>query len=256
MGPPARSHQARQSDYNSTAGSPSRLSTKRRSAQPRDTTHSCRQTTEDCSPFGNPSPPPRSTSSSELTASAEPLRGASRTCAHAIPPTAKRSAGSSPVPEQLLHRANVVSALQQVRRERVPKRLACRPLGQSGPQHGIPDLALDHRLVQVMPPHLATARLDVGSRGREHPPPLAPRVDPPRTRAARAARPGRPRAATRRGPGCPCLRAAGSSSRRGRCPSRASAGTRAAAGPHRTAATRSPAVCPSTIRARARPPHA
>ena len=52
--------------------------------------------------------------------------------------------------QQFLYRSDVVPILQQMGGERVPEGVASRALGDPGPPNGIPDGALDGRLVQMM----------------------------------------------------------------------------------------------------------
>ncbi len=73
------------------------------------------------------------------------------------------------VAEQLLDRANVVPVLQEMRRERVPQRVAACPLLDPGlPQRG-PHSPLDSLFVQVMPSSHAGSRVGRQARRREHP---------------------------------------------------------------------------------------
>lgn len=80
--------------------------------------------------------------------------------------------------EELLHRPDVVAALEEVRREGVTERVAPRRLRDPSADHRHPDDALEGRLVEVMPPALAGLRVPVGAGRREHPlpPPILPRV--------------------------------------------------------------------------------
>ena len=55
-----------------------------------------------------------------------------------------------PVTQELLHGPDVRTALQQVRRERVPQRVARRPLGDAAPPHGDRHRTLHRRFVQMM----------------------------------------------------------------------------------------------------------
>jgi hypothetical protein len=54
------------------------------------------------------------------------------------------------MPEQLLHRANVISVLEQVRRKRMPKRVARRALAYPRPDDRVSYGPLDHRLMHMM----------------------------------------------------------------------------------------------------------
>ena len=56
------------------------------------------------------------------------------------------------VPEQFLNGTQIVSAFEQMRRERVPKRMAGRPLGDTGLSHCFSHGALNGRLMKMMPP--------------------------------------------------------------------------------------------------------
>jgi hypothetical protein len=52
--------------------------------------------------------------------------------------------------QQLLHRSDVVPVLQQMGGEGVSEGVTSCALGDPGPPNGIPDGALDGRLVQMM----------------------------------------------------------------------------------------------------------
>lgn len=52
------------------------------------------------------------------------------------------------MPEQLLHGSNVMTGLEQVRREGVPETVRADALRDTGPTHCIRDLPLHRRLVQ------------------------------------------------------------------------------------------------------------
>ena len=70
---------------------------------------------------------------------------------------------------QLLHCADVVAALEQVRCERMPKRMAGRALRQPHPNNRKLDLALHDGLVQMMAAGLAALRLAVRACRRKQP---------------------------------------------------------------------------------------
>src|ERR1051326_2949528 len=73
-----------------------------------------------------------------------------------------------PMPEELLHRADVVAGFQQVGRERVPKGVAARPLGDPRPADGAGDGALHGTGVQVMTPELLACGIPVApGRGKD-----------------------------------------------------------------------------------------
>lgn len=72
------------------------------------------------------------------------------------------------VTQQLRNRSNVATALQEMRRERVPEGMTRRPLGDLRS----PDRALEHGLVQVVPAPLSCLRVAVS----------LPRPVPPRGR--------------------------------------------------------------------------
>jgi hypothetical protein len=71
--------------------------------------------------------------------------------------------------QELLHRADIVAILEEVRRERVPKGMTRGPLAESGLSDGLMHGALQHGFVQVMPPSLMADRVGVEPRGREDP---------------------------------------------------------------------------------------
>ena len=73
------------------------------------------------------------------------------------------------VAEQLLDRADVVTVLEQMGRERVPESVASGGLRDPRAQDGFPHRALQDRLVQVMPPPLPGLGVYVDARGGEHP---------------------------------------------------------------------------------------
>lgn len=73
--------------------------------------------------------------------------------------------------EELLHRADVVTVLEQVRREAVAQGMAARRLRESRPPHSLPDGPLEDRFVEVMSPPQAGARVDGDARAREEPGP-------------------------------------------------------------------------------------
>jgi hypothetical protein len=80
--------------------------------------------------------------------------------------------------QQLLHRADVVAVLQEVRREGVPKRVAPCRLQDAGDRNGVLHGTLKRGLVVVMPANLARLGVSIDARGREDPLPceLTPRV--------------------------------------------------------------------------------
>ena len=78
--------------------------------------------------------------------------------------------------EQLLHRANVVAALDQRRREAVSKDVGRHPLRDPGPHRRIAHMALDRRLEEMMPPDPPRARASRQPIRRKHP--LPPRLEP------------------------------------------------------------------------------
>jgi hypothetical protein len=61
------------------------------------------------------------------------------------------------VPEQFLHRADVVAGLEQVRGERMPQRVAARRLGDAGRAHGPRHRALQPFFVDVVAANRAVA---------------------------------------------------------------------------------------------------
>jgi hypothetical protein len=65
------------------------------------------------------------------------------------------------VPQQLLNGTNVVAVLEQMRRERMPKRVRAGLLGQSHPSDGVLHGALEDRLVQVVAPSLSREAVPV-----------------------------------------------------------------------------------------------
>jgi len=75
------------------------------------------------------------------------------------------------VAEQFLNRANVLAALEQVRRKRMPQRMCTDRLEDSRDMSRSLYRALDAILVQVMPPTLATARISGNVRGGKDPEP-------------------------------------------------------------------------------------
>ena len=82
------------------------------------------------------------------------------------------------VPEQLLHRADVVPVLEQVRCKAVPQRVATNGLRQAGPPSGVTHRALEQRLVHVIAHDAAVAGLHRQTAGRkdELPEPIAARL--------------------------------------------------------------------------------
>ena len=56
------------------------------------------------------------------------------------------------MPQKLLHRANVVTGLEQLRRECVPEGVACHALRQSRSLHCVMDRVLKHGLMQMVTP--------------------------------------------------------------------------------------------------------
>src|SRR5256885_14183490 len=71
--------------------------------------------------------------------------------------------------EELLHRPDVIAGFKEMGSERMPERVTRGPLGDSGPQHGVPHGALNRRWVEMMPPALGARAVDLGARRREHP---------------------------------------------------------------------------------------
>ena len=71
--------------------------------------------------------------------------------------------------EQLLDRADVVTVLKQVGRERVPKGMAAGVLRDPGTKHGLPDSALKDGFVQMVPPPQPAFGIEVDARRGEHP---------------------------------------------------------------------------------------
>lgn len=69
--------------------------------------------------------------------------------------------------EKLLNRADVRAGLEQMRRERVTKRVAGRALGDRTGSYGYGERALNHRFVQVMPAADAGRRFAVQPRSGE-----------------------------------------------------------------------------------------
>lgn len=78
--------------------------------------------------------------------------------------------------EELLHRADVIAGIQQMRRERVPQRMAARALGEPTRMDRLPKGPLHDRLVQMMPTPLAGRHVHVRAGRRKHPlpRPIAP----------------------------------------------------------------------------------
>ena len=73
------------------------------------------------------------------------------------------------MPEQLLHRADIVAVLEQVGGERMPERVRGGALDDPGPARGVLDRPLQDRLVQVVPAELAGQTVAVEACGREDP---------------------------------------------------------------------------------------
>jgi len=73
------------------------------------------------------------------------------------------------MPEQLLHRADVVAVLEQVGGERMPQCVGGGAFDEPGPARGVLDGPLEDGLVQVMPANLAREAVTVGARGGECP---------------------------------------------------------------------------------------
>src|SRR5690606_6466676 len=57
-----------------------------------------------------------------------------------------------PMPQQLLHRANVIPRLKQVRREGMPQRMTARPFPDSARPNRLGHPPLHRTLVQMVPP--------------------------------------------------------------------------------------------------------
>ena len=75
------------------------------------------------------------------------------------------------VAQELLHRPDVATVFEQMRRERMAERVWSRSLGDPGAVHGVRDDFLEHRLVQVVPADLTRGLLPIETRGREDPVP-------------------------------------------------------------------------------------
>jgi hypothetical protein len=63
------------------------------------------------------------------------------------------------MPEQFLHRPDVVAVFQQVRRKGVPKRVTAHRLNDAHASRGLFDGPLQDRFVDVMPPPLPGPRI-------------------------------------------------------------------------------------------------
>jgi hypothetical protein len=80
------------------------------------------------------------------------------------------------MPEQLLHRADIVPILQQVRGKRIPETVARDPLGQPGLRSGRLDSALNDRLMQMVTPQvvwITTVQIPAACGEHELPRPLS-----------------------------------------------------------------------------------
>ena len=64
-----------------------------------------------------------------------------------------------PVAEELLNGSDIVPRLEKMRGKRVPERVAARSLGESGREHGRPNVALKYGLVKVVEPSLPPSPL-------------------------------------------------------------------------------------------------
>ena len=73
------------------------------------------------------------------------------------------------MPQELLHRPDVVAALQEVRREEVTKSVAAHPLYDARRADSVLDGALEDGCVEVVPTHDAGAHLDVTAAGGKDP---------------------------------------------------------------------------------------
>ena len=82
------------------------------------------------------------------------------------------------VPEQLLHRLDIVTIDEQVCRKRMAKDVRADPLGETGLSCGLPNRPLHDRFVNVIPRRRAELRIATDARRREHelPAPLARRL--------------------------------------------------------------------------------
>jgi hypothetical protein len=82
------------------------------------------------------------------------------------------------MPQQLLHRADVIPALQQVCGERMPEDMTAHPLRHACPTRSLRDGSLHDGLVQVIPRRWAESRIAADTPGRKHelPSPLGRRV--------------------------------------------------------------------------------
>jgi hypothetical protein len=73
------------------------------------------------------------------------------------------------VAEQFLHRANVVSRLQQMRRKLVPHRMWPNRLAEPRSPRGVVHRLLQYGFVHVPAKSVARTRIDTGSRSGKHP---------------------------------------------------------------------------------------
>ncbi len=73
------------------------------------------------------------------------------------------------VPEQLLHRANVIARFQQMRGEAMPQRVRPNRFRDSNASSRFANGSLGHGLVQVMPAPLSRARVSRDGRGGKDP---------------------------------------------------------------------------------------
>jgi hypothetical protein len=87
------------------------------------------------------------------------------------------------MPEQVLHRPDIVALLQQVRRKGVPKRVETAPIRDPRLRHRDLHIPLRRRLVQIVPPVRAGQPVLVVARRRKDPLPLP--LPLPRTRSIR-----------------------------------------------------------------------
>jgi hypothetical protein len=77
--------------------------------------------------------------------------------------------GYVPVPEELLHGADVLTVFQQVGGERVAKGVGAGAFGDAGMPDRVPDRPLKDRLMEVVTAVLAGRPIDVDSGDREDP---------------------------------------------------------------------------------------
>jgi len=75
------------------------------------------------------------------------------------------------MPEQFLHGPDVIAGREQVRRKRVPKRVAGDAFGKPRGAGGVADRTLDGAGVQMVPPRDFGLSVPTGPLGREYPVP-------------------------------------------------------------------------------------